>query len=508
MDNIKQLTALAKKITKIQSQNSRLHWVHYTTGYDFGVQKSYKKMTDVFKDKRNYELIKQHQTKKLSPLDRRRVDILERHFKPYHLSNELNELDLRIQEKTTQLSHILNTHRSKIDGVEVSTTKLAQILSESSDRSLRKKAFLAKNQVNQPLLDAGFIELVKMRKEFARLYGAKSFVDYQLKQQELDIFIFDSWLDEVKKFKPLSKKIISDFGERFINDQKVHHWDFSFISGQIAPEMNARVNMLDYYNIVRNFMLQFGFDIANYNITYDIFNRKNKSEWGYNFPIEAGVDSRILANVQDRFYDFGVLLHETGHAIHSFTVDPADPIMIMGINGIITEGIANLFDDMLTHKLFFRPFFENNLAEAEKHFQQLSRWKKALSLHPVNNIMLDQAFYLNPIEHKDDINQLCWKFDKEVMDLEPYDAEPVWAQRIHFTTHPIYLHNYFMGDVTCEMLKQVFEGKMNLLSFSEKPKEFGQFVLEEVIKPAGAYSFLNHFKRISGEDFSLKYLIQ
>ena len=96
--------------------------------------------------------------------------------------------------------------------------------------------------------------------------------------------------------------------------------------------------------------------------------------------------------------------------------------------------------------------------------------------------------------------------DKELFNSEQYDGEPVWGYKIHHTTNPIMLHSYFMGDVTFEMMRKVLCKKKNIKSINEKPKQFGKFMMQEVIKPSGRYTFNELFKRVSGEKFSLKYL--
>lgn len=101
--------------------------------------------------------------------------------------------------------------------------------------------------------------------------------------------------------------------------------------------------------------------------------------------------------------------------------------------------------------------------------------------------------------------QLYWKNHREVLQEEPFGDEPPWAFTIHYTTHPIYLHNYFMGDVTCEMLKGVFEKKHGNGLLAD-PEAFGSFLLNEVIRPSGSLKFGELFKRISGEEFSLKFM--
>ena len=505
---MKRLFAIAEELRYLGVKSSRLSWAKYTTGYDFGIMDAEREMQEKLKSTESWNTILDLLAADLSPLDQRRVRIMEMTFRPYHLSAKLNELSLAIEEKTNELSSVLNTHRCTVAGREMTSPEISGILLSETDRGLRKEACLARTQVNVPLVNAGFLQLLDMRKEFAHEYGAPDFVHYQLEQQELDPGMFDSWKDEVNSVLPLMRKIRSGFGEDIIGDSDVMPWDAAFISGKIAPELNHHVNMADYHRPISKLYSMLGIDITGMNITYDIFPRKNKSEWGYNFPIETGVDSRIIANVRDRYFEFGVLLHETGHAVHSFTTNPQEIILNMGISGIVSEGIANLFGGFVTHKAFYSGFFTEKLEEAEKNFRRLKLWKRANQLRAVSRILFDQALYRSRIENIDDIHQLLWQTNLEVLGEQPYADLPLWASTIHYTTHPIYFHNYLLGDLTCDMLEQVFLRREGVSDVTDKPESFGRFILDEVIRTSGRYPFPELFRRISGENLSLKLLSQ
>lgn len=506
MADISKVVEIGKELSNLSTEYSRLNWVQYTVGYDLGLQEAYKKILDVLKDKNKYKIILDHLQKELEPLDKRRVDLLEKGFHNFHLSEELNVLTEKMQKKRTELSKVLNTHRSKLNGKEISSVELARILSESDDAGKRKQAFLARASVNKPLIKAGFIELLDMRKEYAQLYGAKNFVEYSLEQDELDPAIFVSWPAELKEQLPNMQKVRNEFAQKYLQQAELKPWDGAYVSGKIAPELNKVVDMSGFFEPLSKLFDKFGIDISADNTTYDVFPRKNKSEWGYNFPIKRGEDSRILANVQNRYNQFGVLLHETGHAMHSFRLDPEEILLNRGVSGIISEGIANLFGGFLTEEIFFSDFFTDELESVKINFAALKKWEKVNSLRAIERILFDQALYLNEIKTIDDIHNLKWKMNSELLGEKPYAEEPVWGFVIHHTTHPIYLHNYFMGDVTCEMLKDVFCRKYGIKSIMEKSEAFGKFVVDEVIKPSGRYPYAELFKKISDEEFSLRYL--
>lgn len=502
---MERLNELAVKLDEMGTNISKLMWVQYTVGYDFGIDKAYEELNQFLQDKNNYNLVMEYRDRDLNSKDKRRVEIAYNQIKSYHLSDELNELNMKIQKKTNELSMILNTFRFKLDGKEVSSVDLGQILANEDNRELRKSAYFARNQINQPLIDGGFIDLINMRKEYAKLYGDVDFVDHSLKQNELSTSIFESWRDEVKDRKDTINKRRSEYAKKFLNDDKMMPWDGAYIAGKIAPAQNTTVDMSNYYETLRKFFLNFNLDLDKFNITYDIFSRKNKSEWGYNFPIKDGVDSRILANVKNKYHEYGVLLHETGHGIHSSLMNPDELLLNQGVSGIIAEGIANLFGSFLYNEMFYKDFFDETV---EAQFKELREFQKINGLRAIGDIFFDQELYRRDINSIEDIYELYFSINEELFGDQRFDQEPPFGYRIHHTTHPIYLHNYFMGDVTCEMLRKTFYKKYGVKSISEKPKEFGKFIIEEVINPTGLYKYEDLFKNISGEEFSLKWILE
>lgn len=503
---MEKLLEIYGKLYEIQVDYSKLQWTLFTTGYDFGVEEKYLKMVEFLKDKTNYEFILKCKEKGLSPADERKVEIVYNVFRSYHLSEDLNKLDMEIESKVNELTKILNTFRYTFDGRKVSSVELNQILSMDNSRERRKETYFTKNQINKQIVAGGFIDLLDLRKEYAEKYGAENFIKYKLEVNELDKDIFDDWINQLHDVLPEMNKVRQKYANEILKDDHILPWDEQYIATKIAPSMNSDMDMTDYYSNIKELFSAFGIDVADFNITYDIFPRANKSEWGYNFPIETGRDSRILANVKNKYYEYGVLLHETGHAVHSFLLDPEKLILNEGVSGIISEGIANLFQSFLYSPIFYDKFFEDS-EQIKREFMRLREYRKIISLRSLNRIFFDHSLYKNDVNNLDDIYSLYWQNQKEVLNEEPFGEEPPWAYMIHFTTHPIYLHNYFMGDVTREMLTKVFEQQFNS-SIIEKPEKFSQFLISEVIKPSGLYKYNDLFKKISGEDFSIKYMIE
>lgn len=502
---IDKIEAISKELDDKSIKYSQLSWTQYTTGFDFGMDEAYKEMTEILKKKENFEAAKEALEINKEGDDARKSQLFYKGIEDYHLSEELNALKDKINKKTTELSQILNTHRVIFEGKETTSLELSKILSEEEDRERRKAAFYARNQVNAPLVEGGFLELIKMRNESARLAGKNDFTEWALHKTEMDPEVFSGWKEQLHEVLPAMNELNLKYARLYLDDDTIYPWDLAYIRSKIAPVLNRELDMSSFFSVLREFFLTFDVDISKFNVTYDVFPRKNKSEWGYQFTIEQGRDCRILANVLNRYSDYGVLLHETGHSVHSFMLDPEEKLLNTGISGIISEGIANLFGNFLYDEIFYKQFFSPE--EAEESMNQLKEMEKLIALKSINRILFDQELYKRELNSLEDINNLYREMYQDFFQEMPFDMDPPWAMLIHHTTHPIYLHNYFMGDVTCEMLKKVFNTKHGTTSITEKPFEFKDFLYNEVIKPSGRYTFAELFKRIAGDDFSLKYIL-
>ena len=84
------LLEMAGKLDEMRTNMSKLSWVQYTSGYDFGIKEAYKEMNDFLEDRQNYDLVMEYMGKDLDPINRRRVEIAYNSIKSFHLSDELN----------------------------------------------------------------------------------------------------------------------------------------------------------------------------------------------------------------------------------------------------------------------------------------------------------------------------------------------------------------------------------------------------------------------------------
>ena len=477
-------------------------WVQYTTGFDLGVSQAQASLNTFKKEPESFRTICQTLEKASNPLDQRKARILYGYFKPFHQSEKVQKLLEKSQNLENSIMDLVNKYRAKIDEKEMSSLEINKILSQSSDQNLRKKAYISRIPLNQIIVDAGFLKLLDIRKELALASGYENFIDYKLDEQDLKSNLFDDWKtlcrQRVSRYKQKEKRL----AQKYLNTEDLQPWDYGFLKSQICSYNQTQVDLTNFYEPISKIFLKHGFEINKLNLTYDIFPRKNKSEWGYNFNIGIGKDSRILANVSNRFSNYWVLLHETAHGVHFMGLNSEENAFNYGVSGIVAEGFANYFGNLSYSKEFLNEVLSPEIADKSlADFQQLEQFMHFQNYQSISDILFDQELYIKDFNSEKDIQDLRQDMNSQITG-ESANEIP-WARLIHHTSAPIYLHNYFLGDIMCENMKTIFKKHNSGKTADQEPLKFGNFWKEQVLAPSGRYSFLELYEKVCKEKISI-----
>ncbi len=512
LSKLPRLREILNEQAGLKKKQLEVSWVHYTTGLDFGVAAAAAAEHSFLRDKANYAAVCDAREKDLSPNDRRRVELMHYEFQEHHLSDRADRLRKEIDDVETSLTGVLNKNRVVVEGREIQALEWSKLVTENPDRSVRQKAYLARRNINQKLFDTGFLKLIDLRKEFALANGAADFVSYQLQKSELNPALFSNWRRDCQSRAKSYQNRRNELAQRHLGVDELMPWDVEFVKNQACRYNKVEVDMIGFLKPMAKVFSTYGFEIENLNITFDIFPRKNKSEWGFSFPMEIGRDNRVLANVDSRYSGFWVLLHETAHGVHFLGLDPDDHAMNSGVSGVVAEGFANFFGDLAFSREFLKEVFRPESEAAAragadvdvmaKSFDEVKRISDLGNLTSMAMTIFDQELYRTNIKSLDDIHNLKWSIDREMLGAEPYADQPLWGHVIHHTTAPIYLHNYILGDVMCENMKEIFQRRTGAAA-TERPFEFGTFWKEKVLGPSGRYPFLDLYERVCEEPLSI-----
>jgi oligoendopeptidase F len=177
----------------------------------------------------------------------------------------------------------------------------------------------------------------------------------------------------------------------------------------------------------------------------DLESRKGKAPGGYNCPLAESGAPFIFMNAAGQMHDVTTMVHEGGHAIHSFL---AHPLQLSGFKEYPME-IAEVAS--MSMELFsmdeWETFFDNDadLLRAKEH--QLER---VITIFPWIAIIdkFQHWIYENPAHTNEERtakwNEILKEFQDSVIDysgLENYRSN-AWQRQLHLFEVPFYYIEY------------------------------------------------------------------
>ncbi|MBF0104325.1 MAG: M3 family oligoendopeptidase [Deltaproteobacteria bacterium] len=239
-------------------------------------------------------------------------------------------LEAALSKLASQYGQLAGSLTVDLDGKTL-TIPEASVFLESSDRERRKQAWLAivESRFNKKTEHSEiFNQMVKLRHNIALNAGYKNFRDYQ----HDNLHRFDYTVNDVLKFHesiekcilPLKIKIAKKHRNKLKLDKADYRpWDETGKPlGQppLKPFVSAQ-ELLDKTNkIFSKIRPEFGENIKTMeqNNLFDLDTRKAKAPGGYNYGLEVTGMPFIFMNAAGVHRDVITLMHEGGHAMHTF----------------------------------------------------------------------------------------------------------------------------------------------------------------------------------------------
>lgn len=240
------------------------------------------------------------------------------------------ELDTKIQLKQTEYQGITGGMTVEIDGEEMTMPKAATFL-QAVKRSTRAEAWLKiseRRYEERDKLDIIFNELRDFRHQEALNADFDNFRDYMFAAMgrfdytPKDCFNFHEAVAET--VVPIVNQMASERKTKLGFDE-LKPWDLKVdAEGRtpLKPFQNG-VDLLDKTEICFENIdpkLSEYVKIMRAMGHFDVESRKGKAPGGYNYPLEEIGVPFIFMNATDSLRDLVTMVHEGGHAIHSFEV--------------------------------------------------------------------------------------------------------------------------------------------------------------------------------------------
>ena len=342
-----------------------------------------------------------------------------------------------------------------INGKEYTLQQAAKFL-ENPDREVREDAYRKiqeRRLQDTNTLNELFNNLLKKRNEVAGNAGFSNYIDYRFKElgrfdyTKEDCFAFHAAVKE--HVLPLVK-IIYEKKKKKLGLANLRPWDLEAeLPGvkPLQPFINSQElieKSIECFTRLRPF---FGDCLKKMQELkhLDLESRMGKAPGGYNCPLAESGAPFIFMNAAGQMNDVTVMVHEGGHAIHSFL---SHPLLLTGFKEYPMEiaEVASMAMELFSMENW-DVFFDDKeeLARAKEH--QLER---VITLFPWIAIIDKFQYWLYSNEgHSNEQRTAGWmdilsEFSEGVIDysgLEKYRSN-AWQRQLHLFEVPFYYIEY------------------------------------------------------------------
>ncbi|MGN1125074.1 MAG: M2 family metallopeptidase [Candidatus Gastranaerophilaceae bacterium] len=492
-ENEQKFIALRENISKdmkpIMSNSEAACWDFYTESTPENMNKmnaAQDKANDFYDNKEIYEQLKEINSAG-GVSDKKLKKQLRNLTSAFGDGIEFKEELKAMSTKENEISQKLNSYQMTIDGKPVSKAEISKIMETEKNPEIRKKASEAKIKSGD-LIAEDLVELVKMRNDFAKKKGYDNYFDYMLeenydiKPKELDKLLLDVANNTKESNKKVMDGVKADLSKAFgVKPEDLRSYHFGYLAGDnpeklVNDEIKSKEEVVD---ISKKAYAGMGYNVDKLPIKLDLFPRENKNTHGFSFPIEAGKDARILANLTNNVSSIDTLMHELGHSVFTVKTNSKLPYLEQDTTSTMTEAVAMMMGDMprteglikdkISPEVYAK--FQKSLGEEDSKFVGSS----------MAIIDFERNMYKNPDQ---DLKQL-WK-DMSVKykgRSEKDEATNEWATIPHFLSHPAYYQNYFRASLIKAQLYEALTKKFGNLT---ENKDTAKYLDENIFQYGGS----------------------
>jgi peptidyl-dipeptidase A len=517
-----------KKLQPLEVAAALAWWIANTTGNDDDFQvkiKAQNKVDEALANKDAFAKVKdlKEHAKEIDNANlRRAIEVLYLTYLEKQVDPELLK---KMVEKANAIEQRFNKFRANVDGMELTDSKVREVLKTSTDSERRKAVWEAAKKVGAAV-EKDLQELVKMRNEAATKLGFKNYHDMMLTLNEQDgeqiIKLFDE-LDELTRapFKAAKEEIDAELAKRgkvTVGDLMPWHYHDPFFQetpAVFAADIDGPFKDADLVKLCKDFYSGIGLPIDRVIVKSDLDERQGKNPHAFCTDINRQGDVRVLANVVPNSYWASTLLHEFGHSVYSTNnneIPESLPYVLRLESHILTtEGVAMMFERLAKKRDFLeRMHISVKAAEAFDQAASKSLRYQLLVFSRWCQVMLrfEKGMYENPDQ---DLNKLWWDLvEKYQMLKRPKDRNaPDYASKIHIVSAPVYYHNYMMGELFASQLhhaiaREVYAGANPETVVYVNSKKVGEFMKKKVFEPGRTKSWNELTEFATGEKLNAK----
>ncbi|MEY2898256.1 MAG: hypothetical protein RL138_309 [Bacteroidota bacterium] len=369
---------------------------------------------------------------------------------------QLRNLELKEQEYASITGNLSIEH----EGKELTLPEAGNLLAEN-DRDLRETIYRkvqAARLAVAPQLEDLFDDLVRRRQEIAERAGFANYRDYRMTElvrvdyTPADCMQFHESIRQ--SFLPLVNKL-NRTRKNALGLEKLRPWDGEVDLNNAAPLKpfvdgkdltNKTIECLEkidpYFAACLTRMQEMG--------RLDLDSRKGKAPGGYNMSLPETNVPFIFMNAASSVRDLITMVHESGHAVHSFLSADLPLREYKDYPSEIAE-VASMSMELFTME-HWQLFFEN---EADYKRAKEQQFQRIITIFPWVAIIdrYQQWIYTNP-GHTREQRLDAWKeifssFSSEEVDYSGLEESVKyrWHAQIHLFDYPFYYIEYAIAQL-------------------------------------------------------------
>ena len=323
---------------------------------------------------------------------------------------------------------------------------------ESRNRDVRKAAFEAMYETYEKygnLMASVYNSSVKKDAFYAKAQRYSSAIEMELDNNEIPLSVYDNLIEAVHRYLPAMHRYV-ELRKRLMGYDELHMYD---IYTPIVDMEDKKYSFNQAKDIVSEALEPMGEDylgILNEGFCggwIDVYENEGKRSGAYSWSY-AGCHPYVLLNYQDNLDSVFTLIHEMGHAIHSYYSNASQPYVYSSYRIFVAEVASICNESLLLHYLIEnandnkeKAYYINNYLE--KFRGTLFRQVMFAEFEKITHEMVENGETLT----KENLSELYYDLNKKYYgDSIVVDKliEMEWARIPHFYT-PFYVYQYSTG---------------------------------------------------------------
>jgi len=364
------------------------------------------------------------------------------------------------QSISQEYSSLMGEMSIEHEGKEITLQQAGKFL-ESRDRSLRKEVWekiINRRMQDVEKLDDILNKLLNLRHEIAENAGFESFTDYKFAAMKR----FDYTAEDTQAFHKAVEEVVTPIYKQMMNERKtrlgldqLRPWDIAvdiYGDSPLEPFEKGDELIQKSTNILSQLKPELGemLHLMKEKGYLDVDSRIGKAPGGYNYPLmETGVPF-IFMNAAGTQNDVITLLHESGHAIHSFVTQDIELNDLKNTPSEVAE-LASMSMELLAMDYYHHIYQD----KSELNRAKKDQLRRAVTIFPwIATIDAFQQWLYDTPDHSREDRYQAWmdlyeRFHGDVISWQGYEAvkATLWQKQLHIFEVPFYYIEYAIAQL-------------------------------------------------------------